>query len=176
MKRISLIILGGLALVLLVSAYGQRQQSGPVKTVQVTAQAVASQPAGKTFSLDLTRNGKIYEIPEGVDYGRLEVRTSGGKLALSALVRKPGVTGKLLLGTYDDLSTIDFGFPPGGGPVQPGSGPSEVKCYGSVCSCISGTDCRDLAKTGKCVRGGGWTCAQYNGHYTCWCAVKAGMY
>ena len=148
MKRISLSIGVMLLLAVLVSAYSRAIQSGIVKKENVTAQTLASQPAGKPYVLDLTRKGIVYEVAAGIDYSRASVRTSTGEQAMSDLARKLGLTGKFLLGTWQNLSGLDFGFPPG--TLTPPDGTSAAKCDTLVCTCNGRQDCSDLSKSGKC--------------------------
>ena len=151
MKRISLSMLVALTLVLLASAYSRATHSGTIKKETVTAQTVASQPAGKPYVLDLTRKGIVYEVATGIDYSRAVVRTSTGEQPMSALARKLGLTGSFLLGTWRDLSAIDFGFSPGSGTLNPpDGGPTAAKCDTLVCTCNGRQDCSDLSKSGKC--------------------------
>lgn len=149
MKRISVSIFAVLILTLLVSAYSRATQSGTIKKETVTAQTVASQPVGKPYILDLTRKGIVYEVATGVDYSRASVRTATGEQPMSALVKKLGLTGKFLLGTWRDLSAMDFGIPPGT-LDPPDSGPTAAKCDSLVCTCNGRQDCSDLSKSGKC--------------------------
>ena len=119
----------------------------PGKPVQVTAQAISSQPAGKHYVIDLTRRGAIYDVAAGVDYGRVEVRTSNGDIALNDFVRGRGFsTGeRLLLGSsLGDLVNL---IPPNAG------GFAEASCQGGECSCTGRKDCSDLSKSGKCKSG-----------------------
>lgn len=149
MKRISLSIGVLLLFVLLVSAYSRATQSRTIQKETVTAQTVASQPAGKTYVLDLTRKGIVYEVATGIDYSRASVRTSTGEQPMSTLVKKLGVTGKFLLGTWRDLSAMDFGFPPGT-LDPPGGETTPARCDSLVCTCNGRQDCSDLSKSGKC--------------------------
>jgi len=149
MKRISFSIVAALLLTLLVSAYSRALQSGTIKKEPVTAQTIASQPAGKPYVLDLTRKGTVYEVAAGVDFSRAQIRTSTGEQPMSTLARKLGLTGKFLLGTWQNLSGLDFGFPPGT-IDPPDAGPSAAKCDSYVCTCNGRRDCSDLSKSGKC--------------------------
>jgi len=49
-------------------------------TIQVSAQTVNSQPAGKAYVAEL-RKGTIYEIAAGADISRIQIRTSVGRVA-----------------------------------------------------------------------------------------------
>lgn len=141
MKRMSLVILAAPALTLLVSAYGQTRQS-----VEVTAQTIASQPAGTPYVIDLTRNGNTYLVASAVA-NRVRVRSLRGESILNDLVRKIGLSGsKFLLGTASDMRAVGFGFP--SGRTRTGTG---IKCQGDVCTCDAGSDCDRLADL--CLRG-----------------------
>lgn len=145
MKKIILAV----TLLTLAIGFSTAQEGGSVKKVQVTKQTLAGQPAGEPYRIDLTRKGTVYEVAEGIDLSRVRVRSSTGEKSLSELARKSGGTGSFLLGTIDDLSAVDYGFPRGGGTVPPpGGGVTEVKCTknssGTTCSCVAGRDCRDL--------------------------------
>jgi hypothetical protein len=148
MKRISVSILAVLILSLLVSAYSRTTQSGNIRKEAVTAQTVASQPAGKPYVMDLTRKGTVYEVATGVDFSRAQVRTSTGEQQMSALVKKLGLTGKFLFGTLQNLSGMDFGFPTG--TLDPPDRTTAAKCDSLVCTCNGRQDCSDLSKSGKC--------------------------
>src|SRR4029453_254481 len=96
---------------------------------------------------DLTRRGVRYDVDAGVDYGRVEVRTSDGDIALNDFVRRRGYLGgeRLLLGSsLEDL--VDL-LPPDAG------GFAEASCSGGQCWCKGRKDCSDLSKSGKCKSG-----------------------
>ena len=173
MKRIGIVM--ALASALLVSAYSQAPQAGAVRKVQVTAQTIASQPAGKPLLIDLTRKGTVHEVAEGIDQSRVRVRTSTGEMALSEFLRESGktVTGNFFVGTIDDLSALNFGFPGGGTTQPPRGGVSQVECQPATCDCIAGTDCIDLRKSKLC-KGTIYCCRTCgtNGRRGCFCFTK----
>ncbi len=124
------------------------------KKVQVTAETLA----GKPYVIDLTRDGKSYEVTAGIDYSLVRVRTATGEVALSDMVKARGGAGKkFLLGTLNDLSAQNFGFP-GGTSEPPDRGTSEadrhdVSSPGSpmfAWTCKGRRDCSDLTRSGKC--------------------------
>jgi hypothetical protein len=166
MKRISIAI--ALASSLLVSACRQTPQR-----VQVTAQTLAGQPAGKAYVIDLTRTGTVYDVAAGINYSLVRVRTSTGEMPLSDLARNLGRTGPILLGTFSDLRAQNFGFPPGGGTFQPpDGGPVAADCPqtgpdAGLCLCKGYKDCNDLDKSGKCLKDG-WGCSKGS----CVCVAK----
>jgi hypothetical protein len=151
MKKIILAV----TLLTLALSFTTAQERGSIKRVQVKAETLASQPAGEPYVIDLTRKGAVHEVAEGIDYSRVRVRTSTGEMALSDLARQTGRTGKLLVGTFSDLSAVGYGFPPGTSE-PPDRDPSEASCNKSagVCTCTGKKDCNDLGKSGKCMKGG----------------------
>ncbi len=145
MKRIRLVMTVALALSALMVVYGQTR-----KPIEVTAQTLATQPTDKPYLIDLTRKGNTYNVAADA-VSRVQVITSKGKLAMSDLVKKLGLTGsKFLFGTLSDLSAVDFGFPPGGGTLSPDERTTAAKCDSLVCTCNGRQDCSDLSKTGWC--------------------------
>ena len=144
------IILGATFLTLAFS-FSTAQKTAPIKKVQVTAATIASQPAGKPYVIDLTRNGTVYDMAAGFDYSRVRVRTPRGEMPLSALVKKPGLTAgsKFLLGTASDLRAQNFGFPGGGTLQDPGGGGGtspKITCDpatqpNSLCTCHGFSEC-----------------------------------
>lgn len=172
MKRNTMILLVTLTLLaLLVSAYSQ----GAIKREEVTAQTLTSQPAGKSYSMDLTRSGKIYNIAAGLDYSRIRFRTARGEMAMNDYVRKMGITsGSFLMGTESDLSAINFGAT-GGGVSLPTDKGSAVKCKNDLCICIAGTDCKDTVKAKLCIDGT-WSCYKPTGKpMQCSCIAKTAI-
>ena len=149
MKRVSIVFT--LALALLVSAHSQTPQKGSLKKVQVTAQTLSSQQAGKPYVIDLSRNGTVYNVASGVDYSRIQVRNSAGKTTtLTDLFNKVGSRAKqlganktLVFGTVSDLRALNFG----GKTVA--SRPNQViACDGPVCICTGDDDCNILLSPG----------------------------
>ena len=138
-----LVVMGTAVVVLAVASCTAR----PQKTVQVTAETIDKQPPGRAYVIDLTRRGVRYDVAAGVDYGRVEVRTSDGDIALNDFVRRRGYSGgeRLLLGSR--LSDLINLLPPEGGGV------AEASCGGGTCTCTGRKDCSDLSKSGKCKSG-----------------------
>jgi hypothetical protein len=146
----------------------------PQKAVQVTAQMIASQQAGRPYVIDLTRRGAIYDVAAGADYGRVEVRTSDGNIALNDFVRRRRFPAgeRLLLGSLSDLVNL---LPPDGGHV------AEFSCEGpdnliGECTCNGRKDCSDLSKSGKCKSGpenaGCGNGAGGGSGWGCWCDAQ----
>jgi hypothetical protein len=150
MKRNSLIILVALALMaLLISTYSQTPPAGAVKKIPVTSQTLASLQAGKPYVIDLSRKGTVYNVASGVDYNRIQVRNSAGKvMTLNALFNKAGSKAKMLgtnkplvFGTVSDLRALNS--------ARPASrGNQVVACDGSVCICTGDDDCGKLLSPG----------------------------
>jgi hypothetical protein len=138
-----LVVLGTAAAVFAVASCTVRSQ----KTVQVTAETIANQPAGKAYVIDLTRRGVRYDVAAGVDYGRVELRTSDGDIALNEFIRRQGFSAgeRLLLGS--SLSDLVDLIPPDAG------GFAEASCSGGTCTCTGRKDCSDLSRSGKCKSG-----------------------
>jgi hypothetical protein len=172
MKRISLLVAIVLTVALRASVFPQTRQ-----TVDVTSRTVATQPAGTPYTIDLTQGGKVYRVSPDVA-SRVQVVTSTGKMSLSNLASRLRLSGgEVLLGSYADLSAINFGFTLGGGTVL-GDATTSVKCDGTVCSCSSkngqGRDCSDMGKANVCVGGANrnwWACDKSG----CACLDKKGM-
>jgi len=178
MKKIILAV----TLLSLALGFSTAQETGSVKKVQVTAQTLASLPANQPYRMDFARKGTVYELAAGLDYSRVRISFRGDgatwgaydTVALSDVARKLGVTGsKFLLGTFSDLRALDYGFPPGGGTVQPPDGGTVVEFkhdkQNGIYTCVGRKDCSELSKSGKCgpIAGcgkniddkGNWGCA-----------------
>ena len=170
MKHKSMIILVVLTLALLVSAYSRAIQSGIVKKEAVTTQTLAGQPAGKPYVLDLTRKGIVYEVAAGIDYSRLRVRTAGGDLGVSDTVKKMGsISGKLYLGTLDDMRGQNFFFPSAGGSV-PAAAAQQYTCSSSACECHGFSDCLRMTLDKMCKDY--LLCTTISGKQLCLCPKK----
>lgn len=156
MKKIILAV----TLLTLAFSFTTAQKTVPIKQVQVTAQTIASQPAGKPYVIDLTRNGTIYVVAAGINYSQLRVRTPTGELAGSDLVRRLGSTGsKLLLGTGSDI-VQKLKRDTGGTSQPPGGGTSQIyDCsHAQVCTCIGFSDCLALYLDKLCKPDDVWLC------------------
>ena len=121
-----------------------------ITRVQVTAQAMTSQPPGKPYVLDLSRNGTIYELFAGIDPGRLRVRTSLGEVAFSGIIRNASGTGRSFLGRASDMRTEIL--EPGARKIGPSGGKTAgfVNCAAGKkadCHCVGWRDCIGLAVT-----------------------------
>jgi hypothetical protein len=157
MKRISIVFI--LALTLLVSVQSQTRQSVSLNKVQVTAQTIINQQAGKPYVIDLSRKGTVYNVASGVDYSRIQLRNSAGKLiTLTDLFNKAGSRAKnlaanktLVFGAVSDLRAM----------VSGGSGiatrPNQIiACDGRVCICTGDDDCNILMSPGGGCPEGSW--------------------
>ena len=121
-----------------------------ITRVQVTAQAITSQPPGKPYVLDLSRNGTIYELSAGIDPSRLRVRTSQGEVSFSEIIRNASGTGRSFLGRASDLRTEIL--EPGARKIGPSGGKTAgfVNCASGKkadCRCSGWNDCIGLAVT-----------------------------
>jgi hypothetical protein len=167
MKRISIAL--ALALALLVSARSQTPPSGAIKQVEVTSQTIASQPTGKTYLIDLTRNGAIYNVAAGMDYSRVRVRTAAGEVALSEVARHLGSTsGKLQLGTVSDMRARNLP-PTGGAAGTRGVVAEPYTCYNDICKCKGFSDCLLMDLDNKCKKNS-QICEVKTGN--CYCVKK----
>jgi hypothetical protein len=154
-----LVVIGTAAAVLALASCPAR----PEKPLQVTAQTIASQKAGRPYLIDLTRRGATYDVAAGVDYGRVEVRTSDGDIALNDFLRRRGLKAgeRLLLGSLSDLVNL---LPPDAGGVV------KYDCDQTGCLCRSRKDCSDLSKSGKCASGPDKAvCAGGGSSFVCYC-------
>jgi hypothetical protein len=121
-----------------------------IRRVQITAQAITSQPSGKTYVLDLRRSGTIYELSAGIDLSRLRVRTAQGEVASTEIIRKAGGTSRSFLGRASDMRTEIL--EPGARKMGPGGGETAgfVNCASGKkadCRCSGWRDCIGLADT-----------------------------
>ena len=146
MKKIGL----ALTLLSLAFSFGIAQKVAPkkipIKQVPVTARTVATRPAGKSYLLDLTRKGTIYNLAGDVDYSRVQVRTSKSELTMADLLKKTGktVTGKLRIGLTSDIRTQNLGL------ARISSGTLNYNCEGILCSCTGDEDCNNMFTKEAC--------------------------
>jgi hypothetical protein len=173
MKRNSLIILVALALTALLIS-GQTPSAGTVRKIQVTSQTLASLQAGKSYVIDLSRKGTVYNVASGVDYSRIQVRNAAGKvMTLNELINKGGSKAKkpsagqpLVLGTVKDLRTTKNTT--GRSPASRGS--RIIACDGGVCACTGEDDCIDmLGENGVCGMDAFAYCSGYGNDTWCVC-------
>lgn len=143
--RITVLVLIGTAVAVFIIA---ACTSPPHKTVDVTAQTIGTQQAGRPYLINLTQ-GAVYDVSAGVNYGRVEVRTSNGDIPLENFTRQRGFSGgkRLLLGS-SLVDLVDF-IPPNAG------GFAEATCdkQSKTCNCTGRKDCSDLSQSGKCKSG-----------------------
>jgi hypothetical protein len=146
MKKIGL----ALTLLSLAFSFGIAQKVAPkkipIKQVPVTAQTVATRPAGKSYLLDLTRKGTIYNFAADVDYSRVQVRTSKSEMTMADLLKKTGktVTGKLRVGLTSDIRTQKLGL------ARISSGTLNYNCEGILCTCTGDEDCNNMFTKEAC--------------------------
>jgi hypothetical protein len=132
-----------LALFLISLAFSFSTAQKKLKQVQVTSKTIAGQPAGKAYSLDLTRAGTLYTIPAGVDYSRIQVRTSKGEMTMADLLKKSGRSGKVRVGLTSDVRTQKLG-------LSRSAGTLNFNCEGLLCTCTGDADCNDMFTTAGC--------------------------
>jgi len=183
MRRIRLLALVALSLIALVLGFGQSRPSP--QSVEVTSKMIASQPGGKPYVIDLTRNGRTYTVPADMA-NRVQIRTSKGKTTLTDLMKKLG----LASGTYSTGSNFRIGTPSDlraenfGRTLQARralrSTRTSLKCGPFVCTCdpdIEGDcDARILYCGGPMVC---WVCdgpdcppEQQGRQWTCACIAR----
>jgi len=167
-----------LAITLVVLAFGfVFAQKNSVRQTEVTSGKIAQQPAGQPYVINIAR-GEVYNLAPGVDFSRIRLRTSAGEKALSSLANRFRTDRNVLIGSFEDLSSIDFGFPTGIDIARPDriSGAQCDKQAG-VCGCTGKKDCGDLGRSGKCSSGtvscGTWGVGPDKGKRGCVCLMKA---
>lgn len=171
MKRNSVIILAALTVLLLVTAYSQTTKSVAIKKVQVTTQTIASLGASKSYVIDLTRSGTVYDVAPGINYSRVQVRAAtGAVLSLPEFLNKAAASGKKLntsknlrLGTVADLYATQF---PSGGTVKPSS---ILSCFGTICFCRGDKDCNHMFESKICPDSAPASCSGSGDNAECWC-------
>jgi len=142
----------GLALTLLSLAFSfviaqkETPKKVQVKEVGVTARTVASRPAGKAYSLDLTKKGTIYGLAADVDYSRVQIHTAKGDTTMADLLKKTGraVSGKLRVGLTSDIKAQKLSL------TRVSGGTLNFNCEGILCSCSGDDDCNDMFTRGGC--------------------------
>jgi hypothetical protein len=141
-------------------------QKQTVKQVEVKSQTIAAQPKGKSYALDLSRKGTIYNLPADADISRVRIRTAKGEVALSDLVQKTDKRGQLMVGLAVDFRGMKLNL---GSPGSPGSS-ARYTCEGLKCKCTGDADCNDMFSAGVC----GDVASCDNGNGTCECYKKVG--
>lgn len=126
-----------------------------IKQVDVTAQTVKRQPAGKAYSLDLNRKGTIYNLASGVDLSRVRVRATKADMTtvdmtVAELIQKSGknITGPIRVGMTSDIRAqrLAGGRRPGG----IGGRGLNYDCSDLACACTGEDDCIDMFDSDKC--------------------------
>ncbi|MET0755182.1 MAG: hypothetical protein ABWY31_03575 [Pseudoxanthomonas sp.] len=137
------------------------------KTEKVSAAAIAALPAGKSFDVDLTRAGTLYQFETaGTDLSRVSVRTAAGTRTLGELLKATNaeVGSGLLLGRPEDFRE---NLPPSIKPPAAGT-VAQYDCGAVACKCDSTLDCIDLILDGKCA--GDFTCSTQTSN--CYCTPR----
>ena len=113
---------------------------GPVR---ITNRTLTSHSKSNPYVIDLTDNGKAYDIASDVDYTRLAVRTD---MPMEGFIRQRGGQAgqRILLGDLSDLVVL---LPPDT------EGTMAAQCQGGTCTCTGRKDCSDLSRSGKCKSG-----------------------
>jgi hypothetical protein len=151
-------------------------QKNPVRQTEVTSQEIARLPARQAYVINLT-GGEVYNVAPGVDYSRVRVRTAAGEKPLGNLANRFRTDRNILIGDFDDLTAINFGFPPEIEISHPDR-ISNAQCSKttSTCGCTGKKDCGDLGRSGKCLSGsvscGTWGGGPDKGKRGCVCLMK----
>ena len=117
------------------------------KPVLVTKEQIAKLPAGTPYVIDITRRRAVYDVADGIDYSRVEVRASDGERPFKEFIgrRTPVAPARTLMA--NNLADLIDLLPP------ENDGVSEASCSGGSCQCNGRRDCSDLSKSGKCESG-----------------------
>jgi hypothetical protein len=121
-----------------------QNKCGGTKTKTVSAAVITKLPPGKSFEIDLTRNGTIYKFDEpDTDFSRVTVRTVGGLRIFADLLKESNTSLRrgLVLGTPSDMRNHL--------PTSKGGGTIHFDC-GVICKCNDTNDCLDLILGGNC--------------------------
>lgn len=137
----------------------------PDKQVQVTAETIAIQPAGKPYVIDLTLDRTTYNLAADIDFSRVRLRTSKGEIAMGDVIKQLGTSGKLVVGTLSDIRGQKLDPPLVGGTSQIHS----HQCGAIFCTCDN-AGCTLLLLEGKCVNDKLVCDVNFN----CVCIKKAG--
>jgi hypothetical protein len=146
MKKLAIALI--LLLFCLIFSFSATPQK-EIRRIQVTAQAITSQPPGQPYVLDLSSH-TIYELSAGIDLSRLRVRTSQGEVAFSELIQHASGTSRSFLGRAGDMRTEIL--EPGSRKIGPGGDKTAgfVNCAAGKkadCHCAGWRDCIGLAVT-----------------------------
>lgn len=144
-----------LTLALPVTAYAQTRTT-------VNAQTLATQPAGTPYVLSSGIDTRVFTVTPDI-LSRVQLPTASSTVPMSTVAMKLRASGSpILVGTFTNLSAIDFGFTSTGtARVPTGGTTTAVKCGGGVCSCTGKIDCRDMGLAKVCVGGANrnwWAC------------------
>lgn len=143
MKKVAIAI----AFLVIAVSFSLAQKTTPTaRTKAVSAKEISGLPAGRKYQMDLTKKGTIYNLPAGVDYSRVQVRTAKGEMTLAELLKKTGktMTGKVRVGMTSDIRSQKLGL------ARLGGGRLNFNCEGLLCSCSGDEDCNDMFVRGGC--------------------------
>jgi hypothetical protein len=171
MKKTVLVLL----LVLLTLSLAIAQKTS-VKQTEVTSEQIARLPARQAYVIDLA-GGEVFNLAPGMDYSRVRVRTEAGEKPLGNLANRFRTDRNILIGNFDDLAAISFGFPTEIEITRPDR-ISNASCEkeSGTCGCVGKKDCGDLGRSGKCASGtvscGVWANGPNKGKRGCVCLMK----
>lgn len=126
--------------------WAQKNQTA-AKRKTVSATAVSTLPAGKSYELDLRNKGTLYEFNDNsTDFSRVKVRTATGVKTMSELFQqsKTDTKGRLTVGTPVDMKTLKLTA------SRPGGGGLNFNCAGIFCACTGDADCNDMFSGSAC--------------------------
>ena len=150
-----------------VSQYGcagteTKTESPATQTKIVLPATIDKMPPGKTFDIDLTRKGTIYNFDgTATDFSRITIQTTKGVRNLADLLResKTDLKGGVVLGTSHDMRNHLS--------IRTTSG-TNYDC-GVFCKCDDTVDCIGMILDGKCAEGTEFWCSDSG---SCYCVAK----
>jgi hypothetical protein len=105
-------------------------ESHSIRRIQVTARTIAALFPGRSYVVDLTQRGVVYEFsPQAgrIDFDRVKVRTARGEVTIAFFMETTILKDKLA------------------GTVQnPPTGTTNFQCAKDICNCAGTRDCSDL--------------------------------
>jgi hypothetical protein len=156
-----------IAITLLVIAFSftlAQKTTTAAKRKTVSAASIAKLPAGKTYEVDLTRKGTIYNFNgDATDFSRVTVRTTAGVKTMAELLKQSeaNVKGQVMVGTPSDMRGQKLS------PTRIGGGTVNFNCSGIICGCTGDVDCNNMFSGGAC----GNIAWCYNNR--CYCVARA---
>jgi|SRR5688572_20090996 len=131
----------------------------------VPASTITDLPVGKTFDVDLTRNGTVYVLDADTDFSRVTIQTGDGVKNFAEVLQAAEVDfrGDIVVGTPNDMRDYlptEFGAPGG-----------DYDCGSVSCKCNGLINCLDMITDDKCQPEGGFSCNPDTGN--CFCSPKS---